>query len=782
MFARRFAASAIAVATLAAGVSVPAAYADEGSSASAGTAVPLVTRVYGNTRYDTMAALVGRGGWSKGGTVVVASGANWPDALAATGYAGTLDAPIVLTEPGVLSSQAAAQLKALAPKHIVVAGGSAAVSARVVNQLKGYASRVDRVYGDTRVDTANAMYVDGDGWGKTIVLATAGGYVDALSMGSYAYRAKAPVMLVDGGLKIGQEAILKSGRFDTVLIAGGVNAVSQAVSDRAKTLTGVEPTRLGGDTRYETSARIADWTLSNGLKMQDAVFASGSNFPDALAAGPLAGRTGSPVLLVDQSNGSAQEVVRDHKSGVSQVWVAGGPAAVPDSVVDSVRGMFADAKQVITSGDSVFVVKSDGSLWAWGANSFGQLGVGDKTDRSKPVRILGGISAVQPLEYTSPYDDNTVHRSVFAVKSDGSLWAWGNNSNGQLGVGDKKERLKPVRVQGPGNVSTIISGSKSTFALTKDGSLWAWGNNKTGVLGVGDTREHLKPSRVQGLDGVSSISTEGFSSYAVKRDGSLWAWGDNWDGQLGLSDKNGRLTPTRVNGVDNVSSVTSKYGSVFAVRKDGSLYAWGYNYLGQLGVGDKNDHLAPTRVTGLDDVSTVDVFDTGENGSRSVFAVNHDGSLYAWGSGWLGVGDEDEHSAPVRVQDVGAVASVNSYGGATYVIGNDGSLYAWGANDFGELGVGDEDEHSTPARVQGVGAVSAVDSSDGYSAFAVAKDGSLWVWGGNEDGQLGVGDTEDRLTPTQVQGLGNVSLCRNGYVLTGDGALWKLAVNPVRMM
>ena len=445
MFARRFAASAIAVATLAAGVSVPAAYADEGSSASAGTAVPLVTRVYGNTRYDTMAALVGRGGWSKGGTVVVASGANWPDALAATGYAGTLDAPIVLTEPGVLSSQAAAQLKALAPKRIVVAGGSAAVSARVVNQLKGYASRVDRVYGDTRVDTANAMYVDGDGWGKTIVLATAGGYVDALSMGSYAYRAKAPVMLVDGGLKIGQEAILKSGRFDTVLIAGGVNAVSQAVSDRAKTLTGVEPTRLGGDTRYETSARIADWTLSNGLKMQDAVFASGSNFPDALAAGPLAGRTGSPVLLVDQSNGSAQEVVRDHKSGVSQVWVAGGPAAVPDSVVDSVRGMFADAKQVITSGDSVFVVKSDGALWAWGANSFGQLGV-------------GAVSAV----------DSSDGYSAFAVAKDGSLWVWGGNEDGQLGVGDTEDRLTPTQVQGLGNVSLCRNG----YVLTGDGALW----------------------------------------------------------------------------------------------------------------------------------------------------------------------------------------------------------------------------------------------------------------------------------------------------------------------
>ena len=775
MSVKRFAAALAAVATLSAGLAAPSALADDASAASGGSKALDVNRLSGSTRYDTMAALVGRGGWSKGGTVVVASGANWPDALAATGYAGTLDAPIVLTDPGALSSQAAAQLKALAPKRVVVAGGPAAVSAKVAGQLKGYASRVDRVYGDTRVDTANAMYSDGSGWGKTIVLATSGGYADALSVGSYAYHAKAPVMLVDGTLSSSQESVLRKGGFGKVLVVGGVNAVSQAVSDRARALTGVEPTRLGGDTRYETSARIADWTLSNGLKMQDAVFASGSNFPDALAAGPLAGRTGSPVLLVDQSNGSAQEVVRDHKSGVSQVWVAGGPAAVPDSVVDSVRGALTDVRQV-TTGNGSYTVKSDGSLWTWGSNRDGNLGVGDRNNRNRPVRVagVGNVSTVRELGYLHLHEQN-VAASVFAVTEDGSLYAWGSNELGQLGVGDKKDRLTPVRVKGVGNVSTITSDEEgSTFAVTKDGSLYSWGGNDHGQLGVGDRNDRLTPAKV--LDNISTVSAEYYSAFAVGKDGSLYSWGRNSSGRLGVGDKNDRLAPAKI--LDNVSTVSYRnYGDVsWALTKDGSLYTWGRNSSGQLGVGDRNERLVPTYVTG--DVSNITYYGSD---APSIFAVKKDGSLYAWGdnlNGRLGVGDRNERLAPTLVQGVGNVATVSVSYDSTVAVTKNGSLYAWGGNSYGELGTGDYEERLVPTLVQGVGNVATVKNDDS-SVLAVTEDGSLYEWGKKYD--LKGEKSEYQLTPKYV--TDNVASLPYWYVLKRDGSLWKLNIfKPVKML
>ena len=283
-------------------------------------------RLSGATRYDTMERIVGAGG-----TVIVASGGNYPDALAASGLAGVLDAPIVLTDGNTLSVQASARLTSLAPSRIIVAGGRAAVSDGVVAALRGICPDVERVAGETRVDTSLELYRKGSGWGSTAILATSGNFADALSVSSYAYAAKAPVFLVDPGTGLTRAQKAALGTFGQVLVVGGENAVP---SRHVAGLPGV--TRLSGATRYETSERIAEWTTGHGLGMDGVVYATGANFPDALAAGPLAGRAGAVTLLVADAHSPAVSFSADYRGKVDRAYVVGGENAVSRATADAI--------------------------------------------------------------------------------------------------------------------------------------------------------------------------------------------------------------------------------------------------------------------------------------------------------------------------------------------------------------------------------------------------------------------------------------------------------------
>ena len=288
-------------------------------------------RLSGATRYDTMERIVGAGGWRSGGTVIVASGGNYPDALAASGLAGVLDAPIVLTDGNTLSVQASARLTSLAPSRIIVAGGRAAVADGVVAALRGICPDVERVAGETRVDTSLELYRKGSGWGSTAILATSGNFADALSVSSYAYAAKAPVFLVDPGTGLTRAQKAALGTFGQVLVVGGENAVP---SRHVAGLPGV--TRLSGATRYETSERIAEWTTGHGLGMDGVVYATGANFPDALAAGPLAGRAGAVTLLVADAHSPAVSFSADYRGKVDRAYVVGGENAVSRATADAI--------------------------------------------------------------------------------------------------------------------------------------------------------------------------------------------------------------------------------------------------------------------------------------------------------------------------------------------------------------------------------------------------------------------------------------------------------------
>src|SRR5439155_4577884 len=199
-------------------------------------------------------------------------------------------------------------------------------------------------------------------------------------------------------------------------------------------------------------------------------------------------------------------------------------------------------------------LKSDGTVWAWGDNFFGELGDGTTTNRTAPVQVVGltGVAAIAAGRYHS-----------LAVKTDGTAWAWGWNAYGQLGVtatgqcaGDPCS-LTPVQITALNGVAQIAGGSSHSLARKSDGTVWAWGNNGDGQLGDGTTTTRTAPAQVGGLAGVSKLAAGGWHSVALKSDGSVWTWGYNADGELGDGSAVSKSAPVQTKGIGGVGTLGS---------------------------------------------------------------------------------------------------------------------------------------------------------------------------------------------------------------------------------
>ena len=242
-------------------------------------------------------------------------------------------------------------------------------------------------------------------------------------------------------------------------------------------------------------------------------------------------------------------------------------------------------------------LKEDGTVWAWGSNTSGQLGDDITGESHTPVRVAGlaGVVDVASGDYHS-----------LALKEDGTVWAWGNNQSGQLGNGTYSvSESTPVRVAGLAGAVGVAGGSHYSLALKEDGTVWAWGSNTSGQLGDGTTTESHTPVRVSGLSDVTEVVGSGSHSLAVKGDGTAWAWGYNGSGQLGDGTTTESRTPVRVSGLTGVVDVASGDYHSLALKEDGTAWAWGDNGDGGLGDGTTTNRSTPVRVSGLTGVTAV---------------------------------------------------------------------------------------------------------------------------------------------------------------------------------
>ncbi|MBI0062628.1 InlB B-repeat-containing protein [Bifidobacterium sp. M0109] len=431
------------------------------------------------------------------------------------------------------------------------------------------------------------------------------------------------------------------------------------------------------------------------------------------------------------------------------------PATItpPDSAS---RGIRFSQVSGATNGSFSLAVGSDGNAYAWGYNYYGQLGDGTIDDKHAPVRVKTPDRKTYPdlpedftyLQVSAGYSHS------LALGSDGNAYAWGWNSYGQLGDGTTSERHAPVMVRKPDRKTypdlpedftylQVSAGTYHSLALGSDGNAYAWGWNSYGRLGDGTTSERHAPVRVKTPDRKTypdlpedftyvQVSAGGAHSLALGSDGNVYAWGYNGSGRLGDGTSSSQSAPVRVKTPDRktypdlpkdftyVQVSAGSYHSL-ALGSDGNAYAWGSNGNGQLGDGTSSySRSAPVRVKTPDRKAYPDLpedftYLQVSAGVDHSLALGSDGNAYAWGCNWYGnlgnntaSGTSDTNPVPMRVRDPASptdkskgLQAAQVSGGYHYslALGSDGNAWAWGYNYTGQLGDGTRNTRLVPVPV-----------------------------------------------------------------------------------
>lgn len=387
----------------------------------------------------------------------------------------------------------------------------------------------------------------------------------------------------------------------------------------------------------------------------------------------------------------------------------------------------------------------------------------------------------------------TVSRNLLTNKS----YCWGKNNQGQLGLSDRKQRLKPSlfisSVIAGKKVESMIVGRGSVHAKLEDNTWYCWGSNGYGSLGIGNSMSRstptlFKPEAFSGRE-IEALYIAACHVFANLDDGTWYCWGDNTRSQLGLGDNmpNWAYAPLQFNpevfAGDKIEAMFVGPVYTFAKLESGTYYSWGDNFHGQLGVGDRMRRSTPS-------LFNPEVFAGREvvalyTAACHVFANLDDGTWYCWGNnenGQLGFGDRERRLKPklFNPADFAGRKIVELYCEDNFMFTNldDGTWYCWGDNKHGQLGLGDNECRYKPVPFKPAVFldrkidVMYISSS---SSYAKLEDGSWYCWGDNIGGSLGLGDKNSRFEPVQhpflysnVETLKEVALAEDSSIFAQE--------------
>ena len=344
-------------------------------------------------------------------------------------------------------------------------------------------------------------------------------------------------------------------------------------------------------------------------------------------------------------------IPRDLFSG-GGLWSWGG--GVYGSIGDGTAVSKSSPVQMLSGGtswkqvDGSIGIRTDGTLWWWGGGLYGEL------NKSSPIQAIGNSNKWKSVSRTA--NSNISADSVGAIKTDGTLWTWGKNSYGQLGDGTYVEKYSPVQTISGGTNWKYISMDTSVGAIKTDGTLWMWGGGSFGRLGD-NTQTYTQSSPVQTISGGTNwkqVCTSDLTTAAIKTDGTLWLWGAGFFGALGDNAYTSKSSPVQtISGGTNWKQVATASHVTGAIKTDGTLWMWGSNLNGALGINTSGNKVSsPVQtISGGTNWKQVVI-----SGVGSVVAIKTDGTLWTWGNntnGVLGNGNILSKSSPAQTLAAG---------------------------------------------------------------------------------------------------------------------------------